>query len=61
MTWRKTSFSHPSDGGWRFVKTLLTVGGNLRLQGRPTLLFVRSACEAWPTGTQPPTLLPDTP
>jgi transposase len=59
VIWRKTSFGHQSEAGRRFVETMLTVGGSLRLQERPALPFVRSACEARLTGTKPPSLLPD--
>lgn len=59
VIWRKTSFGHQSEAGRRYVETMLTVGGSLRLQGRPALPFVRSACEARLTGAKPPSLLAD--
>jgi len=59
VIWRKTSFGHQSEAGRAFVETMLTVGGSLRLQARPALPFVRSACEARLTGAEMPTLLSD--
>lgn len=59
VIWRKTSFGHQSEGGQKFVETMLTVSGSLRLQGRPALQFVRSACEARLTGASAPSLLPE--
>lgn len=58
VIWRKTSFGHQSETGRRFVESMLTVGGSLRLQEKPTLPFVRAACEARLTGAPPPSLLP---
>jgi len=51
------SFGHQSEGGKEFVEALLTVGGSLRLQGRPALPFLRAACEARLTGKAHPSLL----
>ena len=59
VIWRKTSFGHQSETGRQFVETMLTVGGSLRLQDRPALPFVRTACEARLTGAPRPSLLPD--
>ena len=59
VIWRKTSFGHQSETGKRFVETMLTVGGSLRLQGRPALPFIRAACEARLTGAPRPSLLTD--
>lgn len=58
VLWRKSSFGHQSEAGREFVETMLTVGGSLRLQGRPVLPFVRAACEARLNGAERPSLLP---
>lgn len=59
VIWRKTSFGHQSEEGQKFVETMLTVSGSLRLQGRPALQFVRTACEARLTGAPSPSLVPE--
>jgi len=58
VLWRKGSFGHQSEEGRKFVETMLTVGGSLRLQGRPVLPFVRAACAAALAGAPAPSLLP---
>jgi transposase len=57
VLWRKSSFGHQSEAGQQFVESLLTVGGTLRLQGRPVLPVLRAACEAALTREPAPRLL----
>jgi transposase len=58
VLWRKISGGTHSQAGSRFVERILTVVATLRQQNRNVLDFVRAACEAKLTGSQPPSLLP---
>ena len=55
---RKLSGGTKSEAGSRFVERILTVHATLRLQDRPTLPFLRAACEARLRRSAPPSLLP---
>jgi transposase len=56
---RKLSYGTHSPRGSRFIERILTVHATLRLQKRNMVAFVRQACEAALSGTQPPSLLPE--
>jgi len=55
---RKVSGGTKSEGGSRFIERILTVRATLRLQGRPILPFILTACEARLRRATPPSLLP---
>jgi len=58
VLWRKISGGTHSELGSRFVERILTVVATLRQQDRNVLAFLRAACKAQLTSSQPPSLLP---
>ncbi len=58
VIWRKLSFGTQSEAGSRFVETMLTVLGTLRLSGRCALSYLTEACKASLHGRPAPSLFP---
>lgn len=59
VIWRRTSFGTQSAQGSQFVARMLTVMLTLRVQQRPVLEYLTTACEAARQGLPAPSLLPD--
>jgi transposase len=59
VIWRKLSFGTQSDGGSRFVETMLTTIETCRRQGRPVFDYLTQALRAYFHGTTCPSLVPD--
>lgn len=59
VIWRRISLGTQSALGSQFVARMLTVTQTLRLQQRPVLEFLTTACEAARFGTTAPSLLPE--
>lgn len=58
VIWRKLSFGTQSEGGSRFVETMLTVMETCRQQQRNLLDFLTDSIQAHQSGQKPPSLLP---
>jgi transposase len=58
VLWRKGSFGTQSEGGSRFVESLMTVVTTLKQQQRNVLEYLTAACETALRGEEAPSLLP---
>jgi transposase len=58
VLWRKGSFGTQSEGGSRFVASMMTVVTTLKQQQRNVLAYLTAACEAALRGEEAPSLLP---
>lgn len=61
VLWRKGSFGAVSERGARYVERMLTVTGTCRKQGRQVYGYLREALEAYRSGRDAPSLLPQHP
>jgi transposase len=59
VLWRKRSFGSQSERGNRFAERLMTVAATARKQDRDVLDFLAECCEAYVSGTEPPSLFAD--
>jgi transposase len=59
VQWRKGSFGTQSEGGSRFVESMMTVVATLKQQNRNVLDYLTAAHEAALRGTPAPSLLPE--
>ncbi|MEN8377090.1 MAG: IS66 family transposase, partial [Gemmatimonadota bacterium] len=56
VLWRKRSFGSQSERGNLFAERLMSVAHTARKQHRDVLAFLTDCCEAYQSGTQPPSL-----
>ena len=59
VLWRKGSFGAMSERGARYVERMLTVSGTCRKQGRQVYGYLREAIEAYRSGREAPSLIPE--